>query len=341
MVSKWLARSLAASFFALGMLPAQAQVTITSLGSVPGELCALDRAMLLQDPSGLNILIQPGRTANVADLAGVDVDVILLDHAHGDHMGNQYKVACNGSGGTNQAPFPTIVQIAAAKNSAVLTGGELWDWIKERLAAYGEPVVGIGECGNDPERTDTGTSRTAACSSVLRPGATRHIWKDGAPTGVRISTVAVPHSNGIDGHFVAGGSAATSALPEGLYGYGGTETGFVIRFSNGLSVFWSGDSGFFGDMRLFSEYYGVNLAIMHIGDIFTMGPDEAAFAVNKLIKPRTVIPTHVNEIATANGVVQPGTKTARFVSQVKRAKVIIPTSGDVISCDGKGRCKKN
>lgn len=334
MILKRIFGGLVASFFAVGMVLAHGTgtVKITSLGSVAGELCALDRAMILEDPSGVRILIQPGRTVNEGDPRLGDVHVILLDHAHGDHMGNLAGVACNGSNGVNLAPFPSIVRIAAEKNSAVLAGGELWDWIKERLIAYGEAGAAT-ECGNNPEATEG--VRAAACTAVLRPGASRQITLNGEPTGVRISTVAVPHSNGIDGNFVNGG------VSPGLYGYGGTETGFVIRFSNGLSVFWSGDSGFFGDMRLFSQYYGVNLAIMHIGDIFTMGPDEAAFAVNKLIKPRTVIPTHVNEIATSGGVVQPGTKTERFIKQVRAAKVILPTSGDVISCDGKGRCRKN
>jgi len=327
---------------ALAVFPALAQnVTITSLGSESGELCALDRAMLLQDPSGVNILIQPGRTVNAGDprLEGVPVHVILLDHAHGDHMGNAANVACNGSGGTNLAPFPSTVRVAAEKNSAVLTGGELWDWLKERLIAFGEAGAST-ECGNNPASTEG--VRDSACTAVLRPGATREITLNGEPTGVRISTVAVPHSNGIDGHFVDGatgsGNDATSGLPAGLYGYGGTETGFVIRFSNGLSVYWSGDSGFFGDMKLFSQYYGVNLAIMHIGDIFTMGPDEAAFAVNQLIKPKTVIPTHVNELATTGGVVDPGSKTERFINAISVAKVIVPLSDVPISCDGTGKC---
>ena len=112
----------------------------------------------------------------------------------------------------------------------------------------------------------------------------------------------------------------------------------MIRFSNGLSVYWPGDSGFFGDMRLFSEYYDVNLAIPHIGNIFTMGPDEAAFAVNRLIKPKTVIPQHANEVATTDGAVNPGTRTERFIQKVNGAEVIVPLSDVVISCDGQGKC---
>ena len=99
------------------------------------------------------------------------------------------------------------------------------------------------------------------------------------------------------------------------------------------------DSGFFGDMALFSDFYRVNLAIVHVGDIFTMGPDEGAYAVNKLIKPRTVLPTHVNEVATSGGTVNPGTRTARFIQQVRaKAQVIVPVSDVPIYCDSRGRC---
>jgi L-ascorbate metabolism protein UlaG (beta-lactamase superfamily) len=104
-----------------------------------------------------------------------------------------------------------------------------------------------------------------------------------------------------------------------------------------MSVYWSGDSGFFGDMALFSKYYDVNLAVIHIGDIFTMGPDEAAFAVNKFLRPRTVIPTHVNEVATTGGVVNSGTRTERFIEE-SRKPVVLPLSGVPIYCDGRGKC---
>lgn len=309
-----------------------ADVKITPLGAESGEFCALDRAMLMEDPSGVRILIQPGRTVSGPDDPRLgEVHVVLLDHTHGDHIGDAIDVACNGSGGTSLAPsgIPNVAEIAAAKNSAALVGGEMFFWLQERIgAAYGGA---IGQCGASGITNRTEVSRSSPCVDFLRPGASREIQLNGTPTGVMISTIAVPHSNGIPAPFVNGN------VPSGLTGYAGTETGYVIRFSNGLSVYWSGDSGFFGDMALFSKYYGVNLAIVHIGDIFTMGPDEAAFAVNTLIKPRTVIPTHANEIATTGGMVNAGTRTERFI-QKSNKPVILPLSGVPIYCDGKGNC---
>lgn len=69
-----------------------------------------------------------------------------------------------------------------------------------------------------------------------------------------------------------------------------------------------------------------------------MGPLEAAFAVNKLIKPKSVIPTHANQVSTTDGAVNLGTRLELFISEVKKAKVIVPLSGVPISCDGKGKC---
>jgi L-ascorbate metabolism protein UlaG (beta-lactamase superfamily) len=317
----------------LGWSQSQAQdVIITPLGSSAGEFCALDRAMLLEDPSGVRILIQPGRTVSGSDDPRLgDVHVVLLDHVHGDHIGDRIDIACNGSGGTNLAPggIPNVAEVAAGKNSAVLVGGEMVPWLQDRVGAA--EGAAVGGCGSSGLTNLTEVSRTTPCVDNLRPGASRELKLNGVATGVKVSTIAVPHSNGIPAPFVDG------TLPAGLTGYAGTETGYVIRFSNGLSVYWSGDSGFFGDMALFSDFYKVNLAIIHIGDIFTMGPDEAAFAVNELLKPRSVIPTHANQVSTTGGVVNPGTRIERFIQETRKP-VIVPLSGMPIYCDGLGNC---
>jgi L-ascorbate metabolism protein UlaG (beta-lactamase superfamily) len=56
--------------------------------------------------------------------------------------------------------------------------------------------------------------------------------------------------------------------------------------------------------------------VVHGGDLFTMGPDEAAFAVKRLIKPRSVIPEHFNQVSTTGGQVNPGTRLERFIQQL-------------------------
>ena len=74
-----------------------------------------------------------------------------------------------------------------------------------------------------------------------------------------------------------------------------------------------------------------------------MGPDEAAFAVNQLIKPRSVIPEHFNQVSTSGGkvITGAGTKLERFIQQLKgqgQSRVVVPLSGTPIHCDGHGNC---
>src|SRR5688572_33088440 len=74
-------------------------VKATPLGSHAGELCARDRAILFEDPTGLRILYDPGFMVDETDPRLGDVHVILLSHAHNDHIGSRRD-----RGGTCAAP---------------------------------------------------------------------------------------------------------------------------------------------------------------------------------------------------------------------------------------------
>ncbi|HDM09584.1 MAG TPA: metal-dependent hydrolase [Desulfobacteraceae bacterium] len=80
-----------------------------------------------------------------------------------------------------------------------------------------------------------------------------------------------------------------SALPDGSYG--GNPCGFLL-YIQGKKIYHACDTGLFYDMKLIGEE-GIDLAILPIGDNFTMGPDDALRAVN-LIQPAKVIPIHYN-----------------------------------------------
>jgi L-ascorbate metabolism protein UlaG (beta-lactamase superfamily) len=79
-----------------------------------------------------------------------------------------------------------------------------------------------------------------------------------------------------------------SGLPDGSYG--GNPAGFLLTTLEGEKIYIAGDTGLFGDMRLIGDE-GVDLAVLPIGDNYTMGPDDALRAV-KLIQPGHVIPIH-------------------------------------------------
>ena len=124
----------------------------------------------------------------------------------------------------------------------------------------------------------------------------------------------------------------------------GVANGFVVTFSNGLKVYLSGDTGLTSDMgTIVHDYYGADLAVINIGDIFTTGPEEAAFAITELVRPTLAIPSHVNEAATQGGVAVDGSKTARFADLVRKGRgnvaVQLPLSGITMEFDSKGRCQ--
>ena len=79
-----------------------------------------------------------------------------------------------------------------------------------------------------------------------------------------------------------------SGLPDGSYG--GNPAGLLLTTPAGKRIYFACDTGLFYGMKLIGEE-GIDLAILPIGDNFTMGPDDALRAV-KLIQPKTVIPVH-------------------------------------------------
>jgi len=126
----------------------------------------------------------------------------------------------------------------------------------------------------------------------------------------------------------------------GTGAYGGSENGYVLQFTNGLTVYLTGDTGLFGDMRtIVRKYYKPNLMVVNLSDVATLGPDEAAFAVRRLVTPQTVIPSHINEAATTAG--QPtGARMKRFIDQMSDSGIgiVLPLSGVTREFDVSGNC---
>jgi L-ascorbate metabolism protein UlaG (beta-lactamase superfamily) len=81
-----------------------------------------------------------------------------------------------------------------------------------------------------------------------------------------------------------------SMLPDGSNG--GNPCGFLLTINDGKKLYFAQDTGLFGDMKLIGEE-GLDLAVIPIGDNYTMGPDDALRAV-KMLEPKVVIPIHYN-----------------------------------------------
>lgn len=305
--------------FCLGMSSVYAaNVKITPLGSHDGEFCARDRALLFEDPDGTKLLYDAGLTVSGPDDPRLNkVDVVLVSHMHGDHVGSYHiKNVNEGECGKPQAvinalPNTNVVNIALSKKSKIITGSEMPSFFASKLKAL----------GGDPNN-----------SQLVRFGGEKKI------NGVSITTVQASHSNGIAGGMV-GGQLGKMLHTAGLTAYAGPPTGYVLKFSNGLVVYLSGDTGITAEQdKVVRQHYRAKLVVMNIGGTYTNGPKEAAYVINELIKPREVIASHANEEATKNGKVIKGTRTYTFIKESK-VPVRLPLSGNVMEFDRGGRCR--
>src|SRR4051812_35230525 len=138
----------AALVLLLGVVPAIAQnVKITPVGSHPGELCANDRATIFEDPTGIRILYDAGQTLTGADDARLgDIHIVLLSHAHGDHIGDQKLRSVGGGTCANSDRVAAgsnsmTAEVAAAKNAAIVMTTDMGTFIGRKIQNIrGKPV---------------------------------------------------------------------------------------------------------------------------------------------------------------------------------------------------------
>lgn len=310
-----------ASAIAAVTLPAQAanaaEVKITPLGSMEGEFCQLDRALILEDPDGTRVLYDPGRTvAGPKDKRLGNIDAVLVSHMHGDHVGDKH-ISAPGKGDCKDTAFPVnalphtnTVNIAHAKGAKIITGSEMPKFFAAKLKAL----------GGDPKN-----------SQLVRFGASTKVG------GITITTVPAVHSNGIAGDMI-GGRLGELLNASGLTAYAGPPTGYVLTFSNGLVAYLSGDTGITAEQEtVVHDHYKAQLTIINIGDTFTTGAKEAAWVVNELIEPKSIIASHANQPSTSGGKIIEGTRLAQF-KKMSEADVYVPLSGRTMSFNGKGEC---
>ena len=110
------------------------------------------------------------------------------------------------------------------------------------------------------------------------------------------------HSNSIDDH--------------GVRLYGGEPAGYVIRMPGGFTVYHAGDTALFGDMKLIGELYKPDVAMLPIGDLFTMGPREAAYAIG-LLGVKHIVPMHYATFPFLTGTVEELRKETKKIKGLK------------------------
>lgn len=114
----------------------------------------------------------------------------------------------------------------------------------------------------------------------MNKGGTQHIGD------VHVTMVHAVHSCGItDGDEIV---------------YGGEACGYVIAFDNGVKIYHAGDTMVFGDMKIIHEMWRPQIAMLPIGDHYTMDPKQAAYAI-ELLHPEAVIPMHFGTFPVLTG----------------------------------------
>ncbi|RNF40844.1 metal-dependent hydrolase [Planococcus salinus] len=205
------------------------------------------------------ILIDPFITGNeLTDLKAAEEkpDVILLTHAHNDHVGDTIELAKN-----NDAQVVATVELA------------------NYLGSQGVNAVGMNLGGS--KEFDFGT----------------------------VKYTKAFHSSSF-------------TTEDGQVIYGGMPAGILFK-AEGKTIYHAGDTELFGDMELIGKRNSIDLAFVPIGDFFTMGPEDAAYAV-ELLQPKTVVPVHYNTFPPIKQ------DPSAFKDLVKNAEVNILEAGGSI-----------
>ena len=130
--------------------------------------------------------------------------------------------------------------------------------------------------------------------------------------GLRVTMTHAVHSSSFDGDDRS---------------YGGEACGFVVTLENGATIYFAGDTGPMMDMQLIGELYRPEVSVLPIGDLYTMGPREAAYAL-KMLRSRWVVPCHYGTFPALTGT--PEALRAELERLGVQADVVAPKPGEAV-----------
>ncbi|MEQ1775508.1 MAG: MBL fold metallo-hydrolase [Burkholderiales bacterium] len=324
----------------LAAFPALAQnVKITPVGSHPGELCANDRAIIFEDPTGVRFLYDPAHNMTGGDDPRLGtIHMVLLSHMHGDHVGD-LKLKAPGAGtcaNSERVPAPnsTTAEVVAEKNAAMVMTRAISGFVGNKVQGIRGGGKPIGFCPQTGGATTVPVS--TVCASQTDLGGIFVAKAAGAAQGVEITIVYASHVNNAPPALLSEAQRALMKADGSILEYG-PATGFVVKFTNGLVAYLSGDTGIHSEMKtIVNDYHKASLAVLNLGanpGIYVTG----VHAVNELLKPASVLITHPNEPVTEGGKLRPISRTAALIKQFK-APAHLAISERTMEFDGKGKC---
>lgn len=157
-----------------------------------------------------------------------------------------------------------------------------------------------------------------------------------AAQGVEITIVFASHANNVPLSLLSE-AQRTNLAPDDTSIVLGPPTGYVVKFTNGLTAYLSGDTGIHTEMKtVVNEYHRANLAVLNLGPS-AVTVASGAYAMNELVRPASVILTHPNEAVTEAGKLRPSSRTATLIKQLKPTPYLA-ISGRTMEFDGNGKC---
>jgi L-ascorbate metabolism protein UlaG (beta-lactamase superfamily) len=230
-----------------------------------------------------------------------------------------------------------IVTIAATKNAALMTANEAAAFFAVKIQEIRGAAV--PQCATAGINDETTVPVAAPCIAPIGVSGTRTIKRGGTSTAVQIIGVQALHPNNIPGAMIN-----APALASGTSAYAGLALGYIVRFTNGLTAYLTGDTGMFNDMgEVIGKLYRPNLVVMNIGPggngPTSLGHEDAATIIRNMLRPTTVMPTHVGEQATSGGALVANTRTEAFARSTRSySAVVLPLSDVTLSFDRDGNC---
>jgi len=222
-------------------------------------------------------------------------------------------------------------EVVVAKNAVLVTTRAMAGFVASEVQGMsGRP---LSVCAQPVAAT---VPVEAACRSSMDLGGLFVAKTTDAAQGVEITIVYASHVNNAPPALLSDAQRAVLEASGAILEYG-PPTGYVVKFTNGLTAYLTGDTGIHSEMRtVINEYHHANLVVLNLGNnpgIYASG----AHVINELVQPASVILTHVNEPATERGRLRPQSRTAALIEQLA-PPAHLAISGRTMEFNGQGDC---